>query len=74
MGIVSHKNPSGWLDEDVCRRRAYHLMTPLPQFLTRNCLEVFSNVHQFVVKVLDCRVLLSGVVGRRVQGTAKVRM
>ena len=52
---------------DVSRQGAYHFMTPVPQFLARTRLEAPSNMHKFVVKVLDGRILLIGVVGRRVQ-------
>ena len=50
---------------------AYDFVTPVPQFLARSRLEASSNMHKFVVKVLDGRVLLIGVVGRRVQRSVK---
>jgi hypothetical protein len=53
---------------------AYDFVTPVPQFLARSCLEAPSNVHKFVMEMLDGRVSLLGVVGGRVQWSVKTTM
>ena len=53
---------------------AYDFVTPVPQFLARSRLEAPSNMHKFVMKVLDGRILLIGVIGRRVQWSVKTTM
>lgn len=53
---------------------AYDFVTPVPEFLARSRLEAPSNVHKFVMEMLDGRISLFGVVGRRVQWSVKTTM
>ena len=42
-------------------------MPPVPHFLASLGLKPVANVEQFIVKMLDGRVCIVGVIGRRVE-------
>lgn len=48
--IRTHQNG---VSKTYVEEGTYHLMTPVPQFLARSCLEVISNMHKLVMEVLD---------------------